>query len=105
MQCRKSSVSKCNACNVESRCIVRRTLGIILLLQMLKGVGSLGNAVIDFDDNVCARCEEGSIARDTVEMQGVAPFSGSQGRAGGNVCGCEVGPFCGALDRVRRCTV
>jgi len=92
MQCRKS-VSKGNACNAESRCIARRTLAIVSLLQMPKGVGSLGNEVIDFDDNVCARCEEGSIARDTVEMQGAAPFSGSQGRAGGNVCGCEAGSF------------
>ena len=84
-------MSKRNTRNIESRCIVRRTLVIVLLLQMLKGVGSLGNEIIDFDDNVSARCEEGYVARDTVEMQGVAPFSGSQGRAGGNVCGCEVG--------------
>ena len=74
-------MSKCNACNVESRCIARRTLVIVLLLQMLKGVGSLGNEIVDFDDNVCVCCEEGSIARDTMEMQGVASFSGSRHRA------------------------
>ena len=79
--------------DVESRCIVGRTLVIVLLLLMLKGVGSLGNEVIDSDNNVSACCEEGSIARDTVGVQGVAPFSGSQGCAGGNVCGCEVGLF------------
>ena len=60
---------------------------------MLKGVGSLGNETVDLDENVSACGEEGSVARDAVEMQGVAPISGSQGRAGGNVCGREVGLF------------
>ena len=86
-------MSNRNACNVERRCIARRTLVIVSLLQMLKGVGSLCNENVDFDDNVSACSEEGSVARDAVEMQSVTPINGSQGRAGGNVCGCEVGSF------------
>ena len=61
-------MSKCNACNVEGRCTVGRTLVIVSLLQVLKGVGSLGNEAVDCDDNVGTRSEEGSVARDAVEM-------------------------------------
>ena len=67
MQCNKS-MSKCKACNVEGCCTVGRTLLIISLLQVLKGVGSLGNEAVDCDGNFCTRSEEGSVARDAVEM-------------------------------------
>jgi len=67
MQCSKS-MSKCKACNVEGCRTVGRTLLIISLLQVLKGVGSLGNETVECDDNVSTRSEEGSVARDAVEM-------------------------------------
>ena len=67
MQCSKS-MSKRNACNVEGCCTVGRTLLIILLLQVLKGVGGLGNETVECDDNVSTRSEEGGVARDAVEM-------------------------------------
>jgi len=67
MQCRKS-MSKCDTCNIESRCAIRCTLFVISLLQVLKGVGSLGNEAVDCDNNISARSEEGSVTRDAVEM-------------------------------------
>ena len=65
---RSKSVSKRNACHVESRCVARRALVIVSLLQMLKGVGSLGNEAVDFDDSGSACSEEGSVARGAMEM-------------------------------------
>jgi hypothetical protein len=61
-------MGKRNACNVEGCCIVGRALLIILLLQVLEGVGSLGNEAVECNDNFRTRSEEGSVAQDAVEM-------------------------------------
>jgi hypothetical protein len=61
-------MSKCDASNVEGRCAVRCALFVVSLLQVLKGVGSLGNEAVDCDNNISARSEEGSVTRDAVEM-------------------------------------
>ena len=61
-------MSKRDACDVESRFDARRTLVIVPLLPMLKGVGSLGNEVLDFGGSVSAGREEGSIACDVVKI-------------------------------------
>ena len=52
--CRKS-VSKRNACDIEGRCVVRRTLVCVALLEMQEGFGSLGNEGVELDDSVRTR--------------------------------------------------
>ena len=96
VKCRKT-MSKGNACDVESSCAGRRTQVITSLLPMLKGASSLSNEAVDFGNRISACREEGSIACDTLKVQGAASLGVGQGRAGGNVFDCETGLCCASV--------